>query len=129
MNLLEPDPYRLSPLSACTWAPRVSFTRLPARCSTAATKAALATMTLRQTARIVFGFLTTEPNAEVEPIHPKAMPVILTTSDEIETWMTAPTLSASWPASAQRTASGARVRESWGLARSRASGPNLLQLH
>jgi putative SOS response-associated peptidase YedK len=39
----------------------------------------------------VFGFLTTEPNAEVEPIHPKAMPVILTTPEEIETWMTAPT--------------------------------------
>jgi len=39
----------------------------------------------------VFGFLTTEPNAEVAPIHPKAMPVILTTPEEIETWMTAPT--------------------------------------
>src|ERR1700722_17571811 len=39
----------------------------------------------------VFGFLTTEPNAEVAPIHPKAMPVILTTPEEVETWMTAPT--------------------------------------
>ena len=28
----------------------------------------------------VYGFLTTAPNAIVEPIHPKAMPVILTTS-------------------------------------------------
>lgn len=37
----------------------------------------------------VFGFLTTEPNAEVAPIHPKAMPVILTTSEEIETWLRA----------------------------------------
>lgn len=37
-----------------------------------------------------FGFLTTEPNAVVEPIHKKAMPVILTSPDEIETWMTAP---------------------------------------
>ena len=27
----------------------------------------------------VYGFLTTSPNAVVEPIHPKAMPVILTT--------------------------------------------------
>ena len=27
----------------------------------------------------VYGFLTTAPNAIVEPIHPKAMPVILTT--------------------------------------------------
>jgi putative SOS response-associated peptidase YedK len=26
----------------------------------------------------VYGFLTTAPNAMVEPIHPKAMPVILT---------------------------------------------------
>jgi putative SOS response-associated peptidase YedK len=34
--------------------------------------------------------LTTEPNAEVGAIHPKAMPVILTTPGEVETWMTAP---------------------------------------
>jgi putative SOS response-associated peptidase YedK len=27
----------------------------------------------------------------VAPIHPKAMPVILTTTEEVETWMTAPT--------------------------------------
>ena len=27
---------------------------------------------------MVYGFLTTAPNAIVEPIHPKAMPVILT---------------------------------------------------
>jgi putative SOS response-associated peptidase YedK len=38
----------------------------------------------------LYGFLTTDPNAEVEPIHPKAMPVILTTAEEIETWLTAP---------------------------------------
>ncbi len=37
-----------------------------------------------------FAFLTTEPNAEVAPIHPKAMPVILTKPEEIELWMTAP---------------------------------------
>ena len=30
-----------------------------------------------------------EPNAEVGAIHPKAMPVILKTPDEVETWMTA----------------------------------------
>jgi len=30
----------------------------------------------------VYGFLTTAPNAVVEPIHPKAMPVILTTEEE-----------------------------------------------
>jgi putative SOS response-associated peptidase YedK len=38
----------------------------------------------------LFGFLTTDANAEVAPVHPKAMPVVLTTSDEIETWLTAP---------------------------------------
>ena len=38
----------------------------------------------------IFAFLTTEPNAIVAPIHPKAMPVILTAPDEIETWLTAP---------------------------------------
>jgi putative SOS response-associated peptidase YedK len=39
----------------------------------------------------LFGFLTTDANAEVGAIHPKAMPVILTTEAEIEQWMTAPT--------------------------------------
>ena len=37
----------------------------------------------------LFAFLTCEPNAVVKPIHPKAMPVILTIEDEIEMWMTA----------------------------------------
>ena len=32
----------------------------------------------------------TEPNNVVAPIYPKAMPVILTKLDEIETWLTAP---------------------------------------
>ena len=38
----------------------------------------------------LYGFLTTEPNAIVAPVHSKAMPVILTTAEEVETWMTAP---------------------------------------
>lgn len=38
----------------------------------------------------VFAFLTTEPNAKVGAVHPKAMPVILTKPDEIEVWMTEP---------------------------------------
>ena len=38
----------------------------------------------------LFAFLTTEPNAEVGAIHSKAMPVILTAPEEIETWLTAP---------------------------------------
>ncbi len=40
----------------------------------------------------LFAFLTCEPNAVVKPVHPKAMPVILTTPEEVETW-----LSADWP--------------------------------
>jgi hypothetical protein len=38
----------------------------------------------------LYAFLTTEPNAEVGAIHPKAMPVILTTPQDVEAWMTAP---------------------------------------
>jgi putative SOS response-associated peptidase YedK len=36
---------------------------------------------------LVYGFLTTAPNAVVEPIHPKAMPVILTTDEDRDVWM------------------------------------------
>src|SRR5258708_12658267 len=39
---------------------------------------------------LVYGFLTTLPNAIAEPIHPKAMPVILTTDEERDVWMRAP---------------------------------------
>jgi putative SOS response-associated peptidase YedK len=39
---------------------------------------------------LVYGFLTTAPNAIVEPIYPKAMPVILTTDEERDVWMRAP---------------------------------------
>ncbi|TGD67408.1 SOS response-associated peptidase [Tabrizicola sp. WMC-M-20] len=38
----------------------------------------------------LFGFLTCDPNAEVKPVHPKAMPVILTTPEECRLWLTAP---------------------------------------
>lgn len=38
----------------------------------------------------VFAILTTQPNAEVGAVHPKAMPVILTQPDEIEMWMSEP---------------------------------------
>lgn len=37
----------------------------------------------------VFGVLTTTANAEVGKVHPKAMPVILTTPDECDVWMSA----------------------------------------
>ena len=38
----------------------------------------------------LFAFLTTQPNREVASVHPKAMPVTLTTPAEWETWLTAP---------------------------------------
>lgn len=38
----------------------------------------------------LFGFLTTSPNEIVSPIHEKAMPAILTTPEEVDTWLTAP---------------------------------------
>jgi putative SOS response-associated peptidase YedK len=44
-----------------------------------------------ETTNDLFAFLTTDPNKEVGQIHPKAMPVILTTDEELEMWMTAPT--------------------------------------
>src|SRR5271157_4348147 len=37
----------------------------------------------------LFGFLTTEANAVVAPIHPKAMPAILTTPEEVDQWLEA----------------------------------------
>ena len=40
----------------------------------------------------LYAFLTTDPNREVGAIHPKAMPVILTTPEEVDTWLRAP-----WP--------------------------------
>ncbi|SMD13056.1 Putative SOS response-associated peptidase YedK [Rhizobium sp. RU36D] len=38
----------------------------------------------------LFGFLTTEPNRVVGPVHEKAMPVMLTTDEEVEVWLKAP---------------------------------------
>ena len=43
-----------------------------------------------EAAHELFGFLTCEPNAIVRPIHPKAMPVLLTRQEEVETWLSAP---------------------------------------
>jgi putative SOS response-associated peptidase YedK len=38
----------------------------------------------------LFGFLTTNANAEVAAVHPKAMPVILTSVEAVEEWLTLP---------------------------------------
>jgi putative SOS response-associated peptidase YedK len=43
-----------------------------------------------ETTNDLFAFLTTDPNEVVGLIHPKAMPVILTSREEIDMWMTAP---------------------------------------
>ena len=37
----------------------------------------------------LYAFLTCEPNSVVAPIHPKAMPVILTKPEEWEAWLSA----------------------------------------
>jgi putative SOS response-associated peptidase YedK len=42
-----------------------------------------------ETVNDLYAFLTCEPNKEVGAIHPKAMPVILTTPDEWEIWLNA----------------------------------------
>ena len=38
----------------------------------------------------LFGFLTAAPNAEVGAVHPKAMPVILTSAEQLDAWMGVP---------------------------------------
>lgn len=39
---------------------------------------------------LLFSFLTTEANAVVAPVHPKAMPVLLTEPEQWDTWLRAP---------------------------------------
>jgi putative SOS response-associated peptidase YedK len=39
----------------------------------------------------LFSFLTTEANGVVGSVHPKAMPVLLTTAEDFATWLEAPT--------------------------------------
>jgi putative SOS response-associated peptidase YedK len=44
-----------------------------------------------ETTNDIFAILTTESNNMVGAIHSKALPAILTTREEIDLWMTAPT--------------------------------------
>lgn len=39
---------------------------------------------------VLYGFLTTDPNGIVKPIHENAMPVLFLTGEETDTWMRAP---------------------------------------
>ena len=48
-----------------------------------------------ETTNDLYGFLTTEPNAEVGEVHPKAMPVVLLTPDDCNIWMPTPGMLAS----------------------------------
>jgi putative SOS response-associated peptidase YedK len=41
----------------------------------------------RRSGHTLFSIMTTEPNAIVEPIHEKAMPVMLMTPDDVEQWL------------------------------------------
>ena len=43
-----------------------------------------------ETTNDIFAFMTAEPNKLVGAIHPKVMPAILTTREEIDIWMMAP---------------------------------------
>ncbi len=38
----------------------------------------------------LYGFLTTQANGVVGPVHPKAMPALLTTTEEYDAWLRAP---------------------------------------
>jgi hypothetical protein len=71
---------------------------------------------------LVYGLLTTAPNAIVEPIHPKAMRLILTTEEERKVWMRAPWDEAN---ALQRPLLGDALRSRTGRLQGRWSGRGL----
>jgi hypothetical protein len=67
----------------------VSYAANMSRSTRAARCTPTASHRYRTSNYLLYGFLTTEPNGVVAPIHPKAMPVILTTREECDVWMRA----------------------------------------
>jgi putative SOS response-associated peptidase YedK len=72
-----------------------------------------------ETTNDIFVFLTINPNADIEVFHPNAMPVILRTPEEVETWLTAPAAEA---LKLQRPLPDGTLRISWRTARKRTAG-------
>jgi putative SOS response-associated peptidase YedK len=68
----------------------------------------------------LFGFLTTEANAVVAPVHPKAMPVILTSPTEVDRWFEAETADARYKDHCRTTPSGSLRRAKRRMRRLRA---------
>jgi putative SOS response-associated peptidase YedK len=57
----------------------------------------------------LFGFLTAEPPAEVDAVHPRTILIILTTEDEMEAWVGAPGLEASFDGALKFLAKSERI--------------------
>jgi putative SOS response-associated peptidase YedK len=60
------------------------------RCGPSSTEIAVPSQSQIPGQHLVYGLLTTAQNAVVAPMHPKAMPVILTTEEERDVWLCAP---------------------------------------
>jgi putative SOS response-associated peptidase YedK len=72
-----------------------------------------------ETTNDIFAFLTINPNVDIEAFHPKAMPVILRTPEEVETWLTAPAAEA---LKLQRPLPDGALRILWRTGRKRTAG-------
>lgn len=83
----EPDPEKRWPVwfALSEDRPLAFFAGIEARAWTSVRKIKTGEETID-----LYAFLTTTPNAEVGAIHPKAMPAILITAEEMDVWMRAP---------------------------------------